>query len=342
MSSNIDAAFVVQYQSEFSHVFQTQGSKLRSQVWVKNGVAGTSTKFPLLDVAQSTKNRARHSILSGDGDAHSSVTATLDNYESWRFIDSLDEFKTNIDVRRGYSESIVAKLGRDMDNTILTAANTTNTSAGSAAGMDMALVSKVTGLTFKYKWPTGKKTWVITPSVFEKLTAITQFGSRDYNDGQPLKEGAADELAAMLSGAALAIGRPEVQVPGIVVAKVAEQGLDHRVGPTIDGTTGEGAGVWQRLAGKGRVTGGGQGFRKEEGLVPGGRKHLHAFAAQFVGERVGATFGGQEGVHGAAQVKRVSSGASPGASWQTVVRFFTPAGMCCSKWVLPWLRERLA
>lgn len=190
MSSNIDAAFVVQYQSEFSHVFQTQGSKLRSQVWVKNGVAGTSTKFPLLDVAQSTKNRARHSILSGDGDAHSSVTATLDNYESWRFIDSLDEFKTNIDVRRGYSESIVAKLGRDMDNTILTAANTTNTSAGSAAGMDMALVSKVTGLTFKYKWPTGKKTWVITPSVFEKLTAITQFGSRDYNDGQPLKEGA--------------------------------------------------------------------------------------------------------------------------------------------------------
>jgi hypothetical protein len=189
--SGLTPAFVTQYQSEFSHVFQTMGSKLRPQVWVKNVTEASATKFPLLDVATSDKNAPIGQKLAFDQDQpHSSITVTFDRYRSARTFDNLEEFATNIDVRRGYSESVVAKLGRDMDAAILDSMKASNTSAGSSAALDMARIAKVTALTYKYNWPTGKRTMVITPSMHEKLLQITQFGSRDYNDGQPLKEGA--------------------------------------------------------------------------------------------------------------------------------------------------------
>lgn len=189
--SGLTTAFVTQYQSEFSHVFQTMGSKLRPQVWTKNVTEASATKFPKLDVATSDKNAPIGQKVAFDqDDPHSSVTVTFDRYRSARGFDNLEEFETNIDVRRGYTESVVNKLGRDMDTAILDAMKAGNTSAGASAAMDMARIAKITALTYKYMWPAGKKTFVITPSVHEKLLQITQFGSRDYNDGQPLKEGA--------------------------------------------------------------------------------------------------------------------------------------------------------
>lgn len=189
--SGLSSAFIVQYQAEFSHVFQTQGSQLRGQVWTKNNVGGSSTKFPLLDTANSTKNRNIGTPLAMDSDdPHSNATVNLDRFESWRAIDNLQEFETNIDVRRGYTESVVNKLGRDMDGCLLDAMKASNTSLGASAALDINRIAKMTAATYKYKWPVGKRTAVITPRVHEELLKVPQFGSRDYNDGMPLKEGA--------------------------------------------------------------------------------------------------------------------------------------------------------
>jgi len=182
MAMDIADAFIIQYQSEFSHALQQSESMLRSTVWTNMGVVGSQVKFPVISTVSSTKNRARHSILSGDGDAHSSATATLNNYEAYRFIDSLDEFKTNISLRQGYTESIVAELNRNMDNEIITAMNTTYTSEGSAAAMSKARMAGLREIAGEQNWSSAQVwNFAVTPAIFSDVLQLTEVASGDYS-----------------------------------------------------------------------------------------------------------------------------------------------------------------
>lgn len=188
--ANLDPTVVIKYRSEFSDVFQTEGSMLRNQVWTDSSVEGNQVRFPLLSEATSDVPVVGQPITFDSDQPHTNVLVDLAPLRSARLIDDLQKFNTNIDYRAGYSRSCSNELGRKMDMKILVAMAASNTSIGASASLDMARVSKLTAGTFKYKWPRGKRTWVITPGVFEKLSGLQQFGSRDYNDGQPLKEGA--------------------------------------------------------------------------------------------------------------------------------------------------------
>lgn len=182
MALDISDAFKIQYESEFSHALQNMGSKLRDTVWVRSGVQGSQVRFPILASATSEKNRARHSFLSGDGDAHSNVTATLNNYESHRFIDSLDEFKADADYRSGYTQSVISKLGTDLDTEILTAMNSSHTSAGAAAAMSDDLIAAIREIAGENYWPTNQEWyWVVTPAVFSEVLLLNQTISGDYS-----------------------------------------------------------------------------------------------------------------------------------------------------------------
>jgi hypothetical protein len=183
MAGDVNDAFIIQYQSEFSHALQQTESMLRESVWTNMGVTGSQVRFPVLAAVASTKNRARHSILAGDGDAHSNATATLSNYEAYRFIDALDEFKTNISLRQGYTESIVAELNRNMDNEIITAMNTTNTSEGSAAAMSKARLAGLRELAGEANWSSAQG-WhfAVTPAIYSEILQLTQVESGDYSN----------------------------------------------------------------------------------------------------------------------------------------------------------------
>ena len=189
MAADINDAFKIQYESEFQHALQQMGSKLRDTVWNKR-VSGSSVRFPILGEATSEKNKARHSDLAGDGDAHSNVTAVLDNYVSHRYLDVLDEFKADADYRQGYTQSIVAKLGRDLDEVILDAAAASNTSFGSAAGMDKALLRGVREAVGENDWMADEWCWVVTPAVFSDVLGITEVLSSDYQQGGYFGDGA--------------------------------------------------------------------------------------------------------------------------------------------------------
>jgi hypothetical protein len=191
MSSNVDQAFITKFKSELTHAFQTEGSRLRDCVWVDSNVVGNKLRFPVLSASTATKNRARHTILSGDPDAHSYKEADIQNYEDWKFIDNLDRFKTNIDLRKGYAMALGKSMGRAVDLEITTALNASNTSAGSAAALDKALLVKIGKLANENNWPTGKWTWVITPAVYEKLMTVTEVLSRDFGSGTAFVNGKA-------------------------------------------------------------------------------------------------------------------------------------------------------
>ena len=188
--SELTPAFQIKYQSEFTTKFQTEASLLRDKVWVKNTPESAGTKFPILGEASSNKNRPVFTPVTGTSQKHSSVTVNFDRYDAVEPIDHLQEFMTNIDVRSGYTQIVSSALGRDMDTCALQAFNSSNTSAGAAAPFDLALISKLDAMTYKYKWRRGmKKTLIISSAVKLKLNQLEEYNSSIYNPNMPLKNG---------------------------------------------------------------------------------------------------------------------------------------------------------
>jgi hypothetical protein len=87
-----------------------------------------------------------------------------------------------------------------------------------------------------------------------------------------------------------------VELPGIVVAERGEHGFDDGIGPTIDRRADDFAGIRQSLAGEGEKWRLRQCIGDHE-VVMSWRLNLSAGARQLIGEELGATFGGQEGMH---------------------------------------------
>ena len=198
MSTQITNAQIVQYESEFQSALQQMGSVLRDTVFTRNGVVGGSVKFPVVGLATSTKNRARHSILTSPNTTHTSATATLDNYEAPEFIDSLDEFITNIDVRSAYLKGIAAVLGRDLDGIVIDAMVASHSaSSPSSAAADKALVATMRKLAGTKTWPKNNNDWywVVTPDVWAKLLTVNEVISRDYGNGESFVNGSIMRLA---------------------------------------------------------------------------------------------------------------------------------------------------
>lgn len=186
---DISPAFITEYEALFTNVFQTQGSMLRPFVRLKNNVVGSAVRFPIYDVAQSVTNRpVGQTLVPQQNQQNENVTATLNRHEGWGAIDHLQEFMTNVDERMALTESIVMKLGRDLDAEILSAMVASNSAfnSGTSVAMNMALMAEAKGQTFANKWAPGRKTWVITPAVFTALQQIDQFGNSLYNAYKPL------------------------------------------------------------------------------------------------------------------------------------------------------------
>lgn len=196
MSSNINNNFVTVFQTEVTQIFQTLQSNLRDSVTVKT-VEGGDTRFPVMAATAAVKNRARHSILAGDGDAHSYVTATLANYEAWRFIDSLDEFKVNFSARDVYAKSISASLNQSVDLSVIGAISAANqyTDTGLSAALDKAAFAKLRKFAGTNSFPKeGTRTMVLTPAAYASLFLNSEVTSRDWAEGRAFASGVTNML----------------------------------------------------------------------------------------------------------------------------------------------------
>lgn len=190
MSADISDAFKIQYESEYAHALQNLGGRLRDTVWVRNSVQGNQVRFPVLAASDVTKNRARHSLLTGQDDRHSNVTATLNNYESFDFIDSLDEFKTDADYRGGYTQSNIMALNSQLDKVVLDAVNSSHTSEGSAATITEARIAGMREIAGENNWAANEEWyWVVTPAVFSEVLQINEVVSSDYSQGGVFEDG---------------------------------------------------------------------------------------------------------------------------------------------------------
>jgi hypothetical protein len=133
-STQIDAVFTKQFQSEVKEAYQRHGSKLRPTVRSKTGVTGTSTFFPKVGKGTAAA-KTRHGAVPVMNLEHAQVECILQDYYAGDWIDRLDEFKADIDERSVIANAGAYALGRKTDELIIAALDTgTKEAIGTASG----------------------------------------------------------------------------------------------------------------------------------------------------------------------------------------------------------------
>lgn len=137
MSTSIDQAFAEMFDAEVHEAYQRKGSKLRNCVRTKTVTKGNRVTFQRVGRG-SVGTKTRHGMVPLSNIEHTKVTATLVDYYSADYIDTLDELKTNIDERGVAVNAGAYALGRKSDDLILEAL------AGITATIDIGVANAAT------------------------------------------------------------------------------------------------------------------------------------------------------------------------------------------------------
>lgn len=121
-----DQALVLQFESDYDHLFQQEMSRLMMDVRVKTGVTGTMTAFGLLGESEVTDITGdRH----GTTDWHDSPSyrrwAVKRDYMDSQMLDEEDQMEILVDLEMGYGQNAVMAMRRKMDKVLIDAATAT-------------------------------------------------------------------------------------------------------------------------------------------------------------------------------------------------------------------------
>lgn len=202
--TSISQSFVTMFSDDVKQAYQQMSSKLVDSVRVVRNVTGSTYKFHKLSKGGSIKNKARFEDItvmsdtsksfpsggaytpsSGGTAQNSVVTATLNNFHSGEYVDDLDQFKTNIDLRSTFSSAIAAALSRAVDQEIIDTLNTnatTDQSPFNIAGLTKANLLLVHERLNSLDVPANDRVLVISPAALTDLLTDTNLVSAA--DGQ--------------------------------------------------------------------------------------------------------------------------------------------------------------
>lgn len=188
MANSIDQSFIKQFNTEVKLAYALE-SQLMPVVRKHTNVTGSTDRFQKLGgVVANTK--ARGAALTVLDAAHTYVDVTLtDAYVPLR-IDSLDTFKTNIDVRSEYSKTIANAMAKKVDEIIIAAATagsvTTTTTAG---GFTFAKLLEVITYFNNKRVPNKDRVIVVGATDLAAALNETKLTSADYVTIQALMKG---------------------------------------------------------------------------------------------------------------------------------------------------------
>ena len=194
--TTISNSFITMWSDDVKQAYQQMTSKLVDSVRVVRNVTGSTYKFHKIGKGGYVKNKNRFEDIEamsetsksgsgtyvGDQAAQSVVTATLNNFHSGEYIDDMDQFKTNIDLRSTFAQSIGAALARGVDNEIITALNTnadTDQTPFNFSGLTKANLLLVHERLNSKDVPANDRTLVISPAVLTDLLTDTTLVSSD-------------------------------------------------------------------------------------------------------------------------------------------------------------------
>ena len=150
--TSVSNSFVTMFSDDVKQAYQQSSSNLVGAVRVVRNVVGSTYKFHKLSKGGSIKNKNRYEDITAMSDTSKSnsgtyvggtaqnsiVTTTLNNFHSGEYVDDMDQFKTNIDLRSTFASAIASALGRAVDQEIIDALD---------AGSPTTTVSATSGLT---------------------------------------------------------------------------------------------------------------------------------------------------------------------------------------------------
>ena len=120
MSTDINIAFVKQFEREVHEAYQRQGSKLRVAVRTISNVKGSSVVFQKVGKGTASTKSA-NGMVPVMNIAHTSVECTLQDFYAGDWVDKLAELKINHDERSVIANAGAYALGRKTDDLIIAA-----------------------------------------------------------------------------------------------------------------------------------------------------------------------------------------------------------------------------
>ena len=187
MSTSVTTSFVKQYEREVHDVFQRTGSFLYQTVRQKSNVKGSTTTFQVIGTGVAT-TKARHGTITPMNQSHTAMECTLSDFYAGDWVDKLDEFKVGHDERESIARGGAWALGRKVDDQILTAADTTTTTAVVSTGAitRALLLQAVEALDDNDVPRDGNRFALLTPRAWSQAMTITEFASSDFIGGTDL------------------------------------------------------------------------------------------------------------------------------------------------------------
>lgn len=196
MSTSIDSAFIADYNADVHMVFQREGSMLRSAVYTKDNIVGSTAYFEKLGTGTAT-TKSRHGEITPMNATHTQPSCTIVDFYAGDFVDLLDEAKTNIDARMAYAKAGAYALGRKVDDQITTVLDSTSQgtvtiTVTSFAAIQAGLLTLIEALDSNSVPNDGQRYAAITPRLFAQAMTVDSFGSADYvgANGLPFTTGA--------------------------------------------------------------------------------------------------------------------------------------------------------
>ena len=198
--TSVSNAFITMFGDDVKQAYQQTTSNLMNAVRVVRGVVGSTYKFNTLTKGGTIKNKARFEDIvvmsdtsksltspgaySGSTAQNATVTATLANYHAGEYVQSLDEIKTNIDMRSTFAQAIASAMARAADQAIVdsldggTPTNIKYTAQG-ASGLNKAALLEVHEALNVLNVPTADRTLLISPAALTDLLTDTTLVSSD-------------------------------------------------------------------------------------------------------------------------------------------------------------------
>ena len=210
MSTEVNKAFVNKYRSNFIHLAQQKGSRLRNFVRVNEGVVGKADHHDRLGSTAAQKMTSRHADTPLISTPHSRRKVVMEDYNWADLVDKADKIKMLSDPGSEYMTAGVWAMGRTIDDLILAAMTGNATSVSStdatssvalpsaqkiahgSAGMTMAKLREARKILRAADIDQDEDLYLaISADKIDDLFAEsgTPIISVDYNEKKPLVEG---------------------------------------------------------------------------------------------------------------------------------------------------------
>lgn len=198
--TSISNSFIQMWSDDVKQAYQQSSSKLVDAVRVVRNVTGSTYKFHKLSKGGSIKNKARFEDITAMSDTSKSftspgaytggtaqnsvVSATLNNFHSGEYVDDMDMFKVNIDLRSTFAQSIAAALSRAVDQEIIDALDTSTptnikTTAQGANGLNKAALLEVHEALNALDVPMMDRVLLVSPAALTDILTDTTLVSSD-------------------------------------------------------------------------------------------------------------------------------------------------------------------